>query len=85
MLYYKVRKVIPNIVELKEKILREAHCTSCTAHPGSTKMYQDLKSQFWWDEIKEVAEFVAKCSVCQLIKAEHQRPAGELQPLPILE
>ena len=34
---------------------------------------------------KDVATFVAKCLTCQQVKAKHQRPAGLLQPLPILE
>ena len=33
---------------------------------------------------RDVAEFVARCLVCQQVKAEHQRPPGTLQPLPIL-
>ncbi|CAM8905312.1 unnamed protein product [Rhodiola kirilowii] len=28
--------------ELHQEILREAHCTPYTMHPGSTKMYHDL-------------------------------------------
>lgn len=48
--------------------------------------YRDLKRQFWWDGIKrDVADFVAKCSICQLVKIEHQRLVGELQPLSIPE
>ena len=33
---------------------------------------------------REIAQFVAQCLVCQQVKAEHQRPAGLLQPLDIL-
>ncbi|WVZ62703.1 hypothetical protein U9M48_012416 [Paspalum notatum var. saurae] len=55
-------------------------------HPGSEKMYQDLKQKFWWYGMKrEVAEYVALCDVCQRVKAEHQKPAGLLQPLKIPE
>ena len=32
---------------------------------------------------KDIAKFVAKCLVCQQVKAEHQKLAGLLQPLPI--
>jgi hypothetical protein len=47
-------------------------------------MYQDLKRRFWWNGMKrDVAEFVERCSTCQQVKAEHQRPAGPLQPLEI--
>nr|AAX96626.1 retrotransposon protein, putative, Ty3-gypsy sub-class [Oryza sativa Japonica Group]ABA92968.1 retrotransposon protein, putative, Ty3-gypsy subclass [Oryza sativa Japonica Group] len=55
-------------------------------HPGSTKMYQDLKQQFWWASMRrEIAEYVALCDVCQRVKAEHEKPAGLLQPLKIPE
>ena len=49
-------------------------------------MYQDLKRQYWWKGIKvDVARFVSRCLTCQQVKAEHQRPTGLLQPLPIAE
>jgi hypothetical protein len=80
------RIVIPNDEELKRDILDEAHKTRYTIHPGSTKMYQDLKKKFWWHGMKrDVAKYVAQCHVCQQVKIEHQRPAGPLQPLNIPE
>ena len=49
-------------------------------------MYKGLKEHFWWAGMKrDVAEYVAKCLICQKIKAEHQRPGGELQPIEIPE
>ncbi|KAL8103407.1 hypothetical protein AgCh_027832 [Apium graveolens] len=55
-------------------------------HPGSTKMYRDLKEYYWWPNMKrEVAEWVSKCLTCQRVKAEHQRPSGLLRPLEIPE
>ena len=51
-------------------------------HPGSIKMYQDLKVSYWWSEMKrDVSEFVTKCLVCQKVKVEHQVPSGLLQPI----
>ncbi|KAL0561750.1 hypothetical protein IC582_002191 [Cucumis melo] len=51
-------------------------------HPGSTKMYQDLRCVYWWRNMKrEVADFVSRCLVCQQVKAPRQRPTGLLQPL----
>lgn len=86
MLYYKDRKVISSNSKFKEQILREANCTPYTALPDSNKMYRDLKGHYWWDGIKrDVAEFVSKCPICQLVKVEHQRQGGELQPLLIPE
>ncbi|KAL5739012.1 hypothetical protein ACOSQ2_028192 [Xanthoceras sorbifolium] len=55
-------------------------------HPGSTKMYRDLKTQYWWSGMKkDVIEFVNKCITCQQVKAEHQVPSGLLQPIAIPE
>jgi hypothetical protein len=49
-------------------------------------MYLDLKEKYWWYELKrDVAEYVAICDTCQMMKAKHQRPAGLLQPMKILE
>jgi hypothetical protein len=47
-------------------------------------MYQDLKQRFWWTKMKiEIARYVAKCDICQQVKAVHLKSAGPLQPLPI--
>ncbi|KAL0556909.1 hypothetical protein IC582_005426 [Cucumis melo] len=67
---------------VKTELLIEAHSSPFTMHPGSTKMYQDLRSVYWWRNMKrEVADFVSRCLVCQQVKALKQRPAGLLQPL----
>ena len=85
-LYYKDRVCVTNDSELKKVILEEAHSGSFAMHPGSTKMYQDLKVSYWWFGMKrDVSEFVSKCIVCQKLKAEDQVPSGLLQPIRILE
>ncbi|WVZ81647.1 hypothetical protein U9M48_029001 [Paspalum notatum var. saurae] len=69
-------------MELRKKILDEAHTSMFTMHPGSNKMYQDLKQKFWWTHIKrEIAKYVSECDICQRVKADHLKPAGMLQPL----
>ena len=80
------RVCVPNDGESKEHILYEAHHMPYSVHPGSTKMYQDLKTKFWWNGMKrDVAECVSKCLTCQRVKAEHRHPVGELQPLVVPE
>nr|CAH66120.1 OSIGBa0146N20.5 [Oryza sativa] len=80
------RICVPENKELKDTIMKEAHETLYSIHPGSTKMYQDLKQQFWWASMRrEIAEYVALCDVCQRVKAERQKPAGLLQPMKIPE
>ena len=53
-------------------------------HLGSTKMYKTLKEHYWWNGMKkEIASFVSRCLTCQQVKAEHQKPTGKIQLLPI--
>jgi hypothetical protein len=80
------RICVPNLKPIKESILREAHDLAYSIHPGSTKMYKDLKTHYWSYGMKrDIAEYVSLCDTCQRVKAEHQRPAGLLQPLKIPE
>jgi hypothetical protein len=65
-LWYKGRICVPNIKELKDKILREAHESSYSIHPGGNKMYHDLKATYWWYGMKrDIAEYVSLCDTCQ--------------------
>ncbi|WVZ76302.1 hypothetical protein U9M48_024289 [Paspalum notatum var. saurae] len=75
----KNRICVPDVDSIKKLILSEAHDTAYSIHPGSTKMYHDLKERERW------REYVAVCDTCRRVKAEHQRPAGLLQPLKIPE
>jgi hypothetical protein len=71
MLWYKKRLYVPKVKEIRELILREAHDSTYSIHPGSTKMYHDLRSRYWWYGMKRVvAEYVALCDNCQRVKAE---------------
>ncbi|KAL0559468.1 hypothetical protein IC582_004079 [Cucumis melo] len=83
-LMFEGRLCVPEDSAVKTELLVEAHSSSFTMHPGSTKMYQDLKNVYWWRNMKrEVADFVSMCLVCQQVKASRQRPAGLLQPLSV--
>ncbi|KAL8114684.1 hypothetical protein AgCh_021522 [Apium graveolens] len=57
ILRFSPRIWIPHVPELKNEILQEAHNSRFSIHPGSTKIYQDLKQNFWWPNMKrEVAD-----------------------------
>ena len=78
--------MVPLLSDLREEILREFHCSRFVVHPGCTKMYQDLRRQYYWSGMKRhVGDFVRRCLTCQQVKAEHQKPAGLLQPLEVAE
>nr|GEY11856.1 putative reverse transcriptase domain-containing protein [Tanacetum cinerariifolium] len=65
----------------KEKalIMHESHKSKYSVHPGSDKMYQDLKQLYWWSNMKsDIATYVSKCLTCLRVKAEHQKPSGLL-------
>ncbi|GKV48743.1 hypothetical protein SLEP1_g55542 [Rubroshorea leprosula] len=80
------RICVPYDEGLRTELLQEAHKSNYTIHHGSTKMYYDLKETLWWKSMKkDVAKYVSKCLTCQVVKAEHQKPGGQLQPLPIPE
>jgi hypothetical protein len=65
VLWYKGWICVPNVRELKEKILHEAHESTYSIHPGGNKMYHDLKATYWlYDMKRDVAEYVALCDTC---------------------
>jgi hypothetical protein len=62
----------------------EAHDSRYSIHPGSTKMYKDLKTRYWWKDMRrDIAHYVACCDTCNKVKIEHQKPASLLKPLEI--
>jgi hypothetical protein len=86
VLWYKRMICVPNVKELNDKILHEAHESAYSIHPGGNKMYHDLNATYWWYGMKrDVAEYVALCDTYQRVKAEHQRPARLLQSLQVPE
>ncbi|MCQ8063987.1 hypothetical protein NP303_24795, partial [Salmonella enterica] len=80
-LYFKNRIVVPEDESLRKLILEEAHSSKFSIHPGTNKMYQDLKQRFWWAKMKpEIARYVSECDTCQRVKPILQKSAGLLQP-----
>ncbi|GJY11421.1 putative reverse transcriptase domain-containing protein [Tanacetum coccineum] len=79
----KNRSWIPCIGDLRTLIMHESHKSKYSIHPGSVKMYQDLKKVYWWPNMKaEIATYINKCLTCAKVKAECQKPSGLLiQPV----
>jgi hypothetical protein len=85
-LWFKERLIVPKKEALKKKILDEAHTSRYSIHPRSTKMYHDMRQQFWWTRMKhETARYVSKCDTCRKVRADYMKPRGLLQPLSISE
>jgi hypothetical protein len=86
VLWFKDCLMVLKDFELRHKIMDEAHCSRYSIHPGTNKMYQDLKKNFWWTRMKrDIAKYVSECDTCWRIKADHLRPTRNLQPLSIPE
>ncbi|KAH0672805.1 hypothetical protein KY290_025037 [Solanum tuberosum] len=83
-LRYQGRLCVPCADGVRERILDEAHNSFYSIHPGSTKMYRDLRDVYWWCGMKkDIAKFVSSCHSCQQVKAEHQRPGALTQDIEI--
>ncbi|GJZ95188.1 putative reverse transcriptase domain-containing protein [Tanacetum coccineum] len=70
---------LPLFGNLRDLIMHEYHKSKYSIHPGSDKMYQDLKKLYWWPNMKAIiVEYVGKCLTCSRVKAECQKPSGLL-------
>nr|GEX01155.1 putative reverse transcriptase domain-containing protein [Tanacetum cinerariifolium] len=64
---------------LRDLIMHESHKSKYSIHPGSDKMYQDLKKLYWWPNMKAIiAKNVGTCLTCYRVKAECQKPSSLL-------
>ncbi|GKA10129.1 putative reverse transcriptase domain-containing protein [Tanacetum coccineum] len=73
------RSWLPCYGDLRTVIMHESHKSKYSIHPGSDKMYQDMKKLYWWPNMKaDIATYVSRCLTCAKVKAEHQRPHQEL-------
>jgi hypothetical protein len=64
-LWFQDHLVVPKNHELRKKVFDESHTSKYSIHPGSTKMYHDLKAQFWWTHMKhETVRYIAECDTC---------------------
>ncbi|GJR03483.1 putative reverse transcriptase domain-containing protein [Tanacetum coccineum] len=73
------RSWLPRYGDLRALIMHESHKSKYSVHPGSDKMYQDMKQLYWWPNMKaDIATYVSKCLTCLRVKAEHQKPSGLL-------
>ncbi|WMV51712.1 hypothetical protein MTR67_045097 [Solanum verrucosum] len=59
------RFYVPRDGKLILTILAEAHSSKYSVHPNITKMYCNLRQNYWWSQIKpHIMEFVFKCQNC---------------------
>jgi hypothetical protein len=78
------RLCVPNVPNLRDKLLLECHSTPQSGHPGFDRTYDLLHRQFFWPDLyKDTKAFVRSCDTCQRIKPSNQLPQGLLHPLDI--
>ncbi|GJX39433.1 putative reverse transcriptase domain-containing protein [Tanacetum coccineum] len=79
MLCLNNRSWLPCYGDLRTLIMHESHKSKYFVHPGSDKMYQEMKESYWWPNMKaDIATYVSKCLTCLKVKAKHQKPSGLL-------
>ena len=58
-LWYRGRVMVPQLADMREEILMEFSCSRFAMHPGGTKMYHDIRRQYYWSGMKKhVGDFV---------------------------
>nr|GEW04003.1 hypothetical protein [Tanacetum cinerariifolium] len=73
------RSWLPCYDDLRTMIMHESNKSKYSIHPGSDKMYQDIKKLYWWPNMKvDITTFVSKCLTCAKVKAEYQRPSEKI-------
>ncbi|GJU40366.1 putative reverse transcriptase domain-containing protein [Tanacetum coccineum] len=73
---------LPQYGGLRDLVMHESHKSKYSIHPGSDKMYQDLKLLYWWPNMKaDIATYVSKCLACAKVKVKHHKSSGLLQSL----
>jgi hypothetical protein len=84
LIKYKGRLYIGANTALQTKLIASLHDSAVGGHSGIQASYQRIKQLYYWPALKTAVEnYVKQCSVCQMAKPSHQKPAGLLQPLPL--
>ncbi|GJT74091.1 putative reverse transcriptase domain-containing protein [Tanacetum coccineum] len=64
---------LPLFGNLRDLIMHESYKSKYSIHPGSDKMYQDLKKLYWWPNMKAIIdEYAGKCLTCSRVKVEYR-------------
>ncbi|XP_019241450.1 PREDICTED: uncharacterized protein LOC109221415 [Nicotiana attenuata] len=65
VLRYRGCLCVLDVAGLRDRIMSEPHYSWYSIHPGSTKMYDEIKDVYWWNDMnKNIAEYVAQYPSC---------------------
>ncbi|KAJ3489900.1 hypothetical protein NLJ89_g11486 [Agrocybe chaxingu] len=75
------RVYVPDIPDLRERIIRTNHDSLMTGHPGRYKTVELIQRDFWWPTVtKDVQRYILGCAACQKTKILRTKPRGLLAP-----
>ncbi|KAL0349659.1 UNVERIFIED_CONTAM: Transposon Tf2-11 polyprotein [Sesamum radiatum] len=78
------RLYVPKGGDLRKSLILECHDTLWVGHPGEERTYALVQRAYYWPQMRDDVEiYVRTCLICQQDKADHQKKADLLQPLPI--
>ena len=73
--------VVPTL--LRQRILRECHDVPSVGHVGIRRTLELLERSYHWKNMRsDATSYVQTCPTCQMVKADHRKKAGPLQPIP---
>jgi len=84
IIYRNHKVLIPNVKDLRTRIISEYHDSVIASHVGARKTYNNIDRHFTWvGLLADVKAYIKSCTICQTSKTTTQLTAGLLKPLPV--
>ena len=72
VLYFRNKIYVPDIDEIKQRILRLNHDHPLCAHPGIMNTYDYVRRSYYWPKMqKYITDYIHGCAICQQMKIQH--------------
>ena len=72
--------VVPT--SMRQKVLTLHHDKPTKGHPGLHRTTEQVKQRYWWKSMgKDIENYVKSYPVCQVMKSDHRKKVGALQPI----